>query len=130
MYPQNFKNFMIKSVIKGYGYYVPDNVVTNDDLSKLMTTNDEWITERTGIKERRHRKNRNDSEETTAVFAKRASEKALEKAGLTAKDIDFIVFATLSPDYYFPGSGVLLQDLLGCDTIGALDVRNQCSGFV
>ena len=121
---------MIKSVIKGYGYYVPDNVVTNDDLSKLMTTNDEWITERTGIKERRHRKNRNDSEETTAVFAKRASEKALEKAGLTAKDIDFIVFATLSPDYYFPGSGVLLQDLLGCDTIGALDVRNQCSGFV
>lgn len=130
MYPQNFKNFMIKSVIKGYGYYVPENVVTNDDLSKLMTTNDEWITERTGIKERRHRKNRNDSEETTAVFAKRASEKALEKAGLTAKDIDFIVFATLSPDYYFPGSGVLLQDLLGCDTIGALDVRNQCSGFV
>ena len=121
---------MIKSVIKGYGYYVPDNVVTNDDLSKLMTTNDEWITERTGIKERRHRKNRNDSEETTAVFAKRASEKAQEKAGLTAKDIDFIVFATLSPDYYFPGSGVLLQDLLGCDTIGALDVRNQCSGFV
>ena len=81
LYPQNFKNFMIKSVIKGYGYYVPDNVVTNDDLSKLMTTNDEWITERTGIKERRHRKNRNDSEETTAVFAKRASEKALEKSG-------------------------------------------------
>jgi len=121
---------MIKSIIKGYGYYVPDNVVTNDDLSKLMTTNDEWITERTGIKERRHRKNRIDSEETTAVYAKRAAEKALEKANLTAKDIDFIVFATLSPDYYFPGSGVVLQDLLGCDTIGALDVRNQCSGFV
>ena len=60
---------MIKSVIKGYGYYVPDNVVTNDDLSKLMTTNDEWITERTGIKERRHRKNRNDSEETTAFLS-------------------------------------------------------------
>lgn len=121
---------MAKSIIKGYGYYVPENVVTNDDLSKLMTTNDEWITERTGIKERRHRKNRIDAEETTAMYAKRASEKALAKAGLTAKDIDFIVFATLSPDYFFPGSGVVLQDLLGCDTIGALDVRNQCSGFV
>jgi 3-oxoacyl-[acyl-carrier-protein] synthase III len=121
---------MIKSVIKGYGYYVPENVVTNDDLSKLMTTNDEWITERTGIKERRHRKNRNDSEETTAFLAKKAAEKALEKANLTAKDLDFIVFATLSPDYFFPGSGVVLQEMLGCDTIGALDVRNQCSGFV
>ena len=128
--PTNFKNFMIKSVIKGYGYYVPENVVTNDDLSKLMTTNDEWITERTGIKERRHRKNRNDSEETTAFLAKQAAEKALAKANLTAKDLDFIVFATLSPDYFFPGSGVVLQDMLGCDTIGALDVRNQCSGFI
>ena len=128
--PTNFKNFMIKSVIKGYGYYVPENVVTNDDLSKLMTTNDEWITERTGIKERRHRKNRNDSEETTAFLAKQAAEKALAKANLTAKDLDFIIFATLSPDYFFPGSGVVLQDMLGCDTIGALDVRNQCSGFV
>ena len=121
---------MVKSVIKGYGFYVPDNIVTNDDLSKLMTTNDEWITERTGIKERRHRKNRNDSEETTAFLAKKAAEKALEKANLTAKDLDFIVFATLSPDYFFPGSGVVLQEMLGCDTIGALDVRNQCSGFV
>ena len=121
---------MIKSIIKGIGHYVPENVVTNDDLSKLMTTNDEWITERTGIKERRHRKNRNDSEETTAYLAFRASEMALKNAGLTAKDIDFIVFATLSPDYFFPGGGVLLQEMLGCDTIGALDVRNQCSGFV
>lgn len=128
--PLQIKDEMTKSIIKGYGYYVPENVVTNDDLSQLMTTNDEWITERTGIKQRRHRKNRNDSEETTAVFAKRAAEKALAKANLTAKDLDFIVFATLSPDYFFPGSGVVLQDLLGCDTIGALDVRNQCSGFV
>ena len=121
---------MIKSIIKGVGHYVPDNVVTNDDLSKLMTTNDEWITERTGIKERRHRKDRNDSEETTAYLGFKASEKAIANAGLTAKDIDYIVFATLSPDYFFPGCGVLLQDMLGCDTIGALDVRNQCSGFV
>lgn len=121
---------MIKSTIKGIGHYVPENVVTNDDLSKLMTTNDEWITERTGIKERRHRKNRNDAKETTSYLAFKASEKALEMAGLTAKDLDFIVFATLSPDYFFPGCGVLLQEMLGCDTIGALDVRNQCSGFV
>ena len=111
---------MYKSVIKGIGHYVPDNVVTNDDLAKVMDTNDEWITERTGIKERR----------TTSFYGFKASEKALESAGLTAKDIDYIIFATLSPDYYFPGCGVVLQEMLGCDTIGALDVRNQCSGFV
>lgn len=121
---------MIKSIIKGIGHYVPENVVTNDDLSKLMSTSDEWITERTGIKERRHRKNRNDAEETTSYLGFKASQNALKMAGYTAKDIDFIVFATLSPDYYFPGCGVLLQEMLGCDTIGALDVRNQCSGFV
>ena len=121
---------MIKSIIKGIGHYVPKNVVTNDDLSKLMSTSDEWITERTGIKERRHRKNRNDAEETTSYLGFKASQNALKMAGYTAKDIDFIVFATLSPDYYFPGCGVLLQEMLGCDTIGALDVRNQCSGFV
>lgn len=121
---------MKKSVIKGFGYYVPEKVVTNDDLAKLMSTNDEWITERTGIKQRHYRKNINDAEETTAYLGLQASKKAIESAGLTAKDIDYIVFATLSPDYYFPGCGVLLQDMLGCDTIGALDVRNQCSGFV
>lgn len=121
---------MIKSVIKGIGHYVPEKVVTNDDLSKLMSTNDEWITERTGIKERHHRTNRNDSEETTSVYGTRAAEKALAMANLTPKDIDYIIFATLSPDYYFPGCGVQVQDMLGCDTIGALDVRNQCSGFV
>lgn len=121
---------MIKSIIKGIGHYVPENVVTNDDLSKLMSTSDEWITERTGIKERRHRKNRNDAEETTSYLGFKASQNALKMAGYTAKDIDFIVFATLSPDYYFPGCGVLLQEMMGCDTIGALDVRNQCSGFV
>ncbi len=121
---------MIKSTIAGHGHYVPENIVTNDDLAKLMTTNDEWITERTGIKQRHHRKNRNDSEETTAYLGFKAAEKAIASAGLTAKDIDYIVFATLSPDYYFPGCGVLLQEMLGCGNIGALDVRNQCSGFV
>lgn len=121
---------MIKSVIKGVGHYVPENVVTNDDLSKLMSTSDEWITERTGIKQRRHRANRNDSEETTSLFGFKASEIAIKNAGLSSKDIDYIIFATISPDYYFPGCGVLLQKMLGCNTIGALDVRNQCSGFI
>lgn len=121
---------MIKSIIKGIGHYVPENVITNDDLSHMMNTNDEWITERTGIKERRHRKKRSDSEESTSLYGKKASEIAIKNAELTPKDIDFIIFATLSPDYYFPGSGVLLQEMLGCDTIGALDVRNQCSGFI
>lgn len=121
---------MIKSVIKGIGHYVPDNVVTNDDLSKIMATSDEWITERTGIKERRHRKNKYDNEETTSFYGFKASQKALKNAGITAQDIDYIIFATLSPDYFFPGCGVLLQQQLGCGTIGALDVRNQCSGFV
>ncbi|WP_417430585.1 3-oxoacyl-ACP synthase III family protein [Halpernia sp.] len=121
---------MFKSIIAGVGHYVPENIVTNDDLSKLMTTNDEWITERTGIKERHYRKNRNDSEETTAFLGFKAAENALKNSNLTAKDLDFIVFATLSPDYFFPGCGVLIQEMLGCETIGALDVRNQCSGFV
>jgi len=127
---QQIFEIMIKSHIKGIGHYVPDHIVTNDDLAKVMNTNDEWITERTGIKERRHRENRNDSEITTAYLGMKASERAIADAGLTAQDIDYIVFATLSPDYFFPGCGVQLQHMLGCGTIGALDVRNQCSGFV
>jgi len=119
---------MYNSRITGLGHYVPDNVVTNDDLSKLMDTNDEWIQERTGIKERRWIKE--GSEDTSAVMGAKASRIAIEKAGLKAEDIDFIVFATLSPDYYFPGCGVQLQEMLGMKTVGALDIRNQCSGFV
>ncbi|MEC5395545.1 3-oxoacyl-ACP synthase III family protein [Bergeyella sp. RCAD1439] len=121
---------MIKSTIKGVGHYVPDQVVTNEDLAKRMTTSDQWITERTGIKERRHRRNRIDEKETTAFLGYKASERALRLAGMSAESIDYIIFATLSPDYYFPGCGVLLQEMLGCRTVGALDVRNQCSGFV
>lgn len=121
---------MYKSKIRGFGHFVPENIVTNEDLSMKMNTNDEWITERTGIKERRHRKDRNNAEETTTTYARKASEIALSKAGLSAKDLDYIIFATLSPDYFFPGCGVLLQEQLGCDTIGALDIRNQCSGFI
>jgi len=119
---------MYNSKITGLGYYVPDNVVTNEDLSQLMDTNDEWIQERTGIKERRWIKE--GSEDTSAVMGAKASRIAIERAGLTPKDIDFIVFATLSPDYYFPGCGVQIQQMLDMKTVGALDVRNQCSGFV
>ena len=118
---------MYNSKIKGLGYYVPDNVVTNDDLSKLMDTNDEWIQERTGIKERRHVVRGTD---TTTSMGVKAAKIALERAEMDKDDIDFIVFATLSPDYYFPGPGVLVQRDLGIKTVGALDVRNQCSGFV
>lgn len=119
---------MYNSKITGLGYYVPDNVVTNDDLSKMMDTNDAWIQERTGIQERRWIKE--GSEDTSAVMGAKASRIAIERAGLTKDDIDFIVFATLSPDYYFPGCGVQIQDMLEMRTVGALDVRNQCSGFV
>ncbi|MCX2495525.1 ketoacyl-ACP synthase III [Pedobacter sp. PF22-3] len=118
---------MHQSKIAGIGYYVPKNVYTNDDLSRFMDTNDAWIQERTGIKERRFA-DRN--EETTTTMGIEAAKIAIERAGITAKDVDFIVFATLSPDYYFPGCGVLLQREMGMGEIGALDIRNQCSGFV
>lgn len=119
---------MYNSKIIGLGHYVPDNVVTNDDLSKKMDTNDAWIQERTGIKERRHAIS-GDGDTTTTMGVK-AAKIAIERAGIDKDDIDFIVFATLSPDYYFPGPGVLVQRDLGIKTVGALDVRNQCSGFV
>lgn len=119
---------MYQSKIIGTGFYVPDNVVTNDDLAKIMDTNDAWIQERTGIKERRWIKE--GSGETTTSMAVEAAKNAIKKSGIDKDDIDFIVFATLSPDYYFPGGGVQIQDLLDMPTIGALDVRNQCSGFI
>ncbi|MGP1479605.1 MAG: 3-oxoacyl-ACP synthase III family protein [Capnocytophaga sp.] len=118
---------LYRSRIKGLGFYVPDNVVTNDDLSKLMDTSDAWIQERTGIKERRHVLKGTD---TTTSMAVKASLKAIEAAQISKDEIDFIVFATLSPDYYFPGCGVLVQKELGLPTVGALDIRNQCSGFI
>ena len=110
------------------GHYVPENVVTNDDLSQLMDTNDQWIQERTGIKQRRWAV-KGDGD-TTFSMGLKAAQKAIKNAGIDKQDIDFIVFATLSPDYYFPGPGVQVQEALGIDTVGALDVRNQCSGFV
>ncbi|WP_316746495.1 beta-ketoacyl-ACP synthase III [Pedobacter gandavensis] len=118
---------MHRSKIAGIGYYVPKNVYTNDDLSRFMDTNDAWIQERTGIKERRFADR---LEETTTTMGVEAAKIAIERAGTTAQDIDFVIFATLSPDYYFPGCGVLLQREMKMKEIGALDVRNQCSGFV
>ena len=119
---------MYQSKIAGLGSYVPENVVTNDDLSKLMDTNDAWIQERTGIKERRHIKKGDGN--TTAVMGVKAAKIALERAKISKDDIDLIVFATLSPDLYFPGCGVQVQEMLDIHTCPALDVRNQCSGFI
>jgi 3-oxoacyl-[acyl-carrier-protein] synthase-3 len=114
--------------IAGVGHYVPDRVVPNAELEQLMDTTDAWIQERTGIKERRWFE---EGKDTTANMGANAARRALEQAGLQPDDVQLIVFATLSPDYIFPGSGVLLQRELGIkDNIPALDVRNQCSGFV
>jgi 3-oxoacyl-[acyl-carrier-protein] synthase III len=118
---------MPRSFIAGIGMYTPKNVVTNDDLTQYMDTSDAWIQERTGIKERRFADR---TSETTTTMGVEAAKIAMQRAGVTAADIDFIVFATLSPDYYFPGCGVLVQRALGMKEVGALDVRNQCSGFI
>lgn len=118
---------MLRSKIAGIGKYLPSHVVTNNDLLQYMDTSDEWIQERTGIKERRYAHR---TDETTTTMGVEAAKVAIERAGITSNDIDFIVFATLSPDYYFPGCGVLLQRAMKMKEIGALDVRNQCSGFL
>ena len=118
---------MHRSKIAGIGMYVPQHVVTNNDLLKYMDTSDEWIQERTGIKERRYAHR---TGETTTTLGVEAAKIAIERAGISPQDIDFIIFATLSPDYYFPGCGVLLQRAMKMKEIGALDVRNQCSGFL
>lgn len=118
---------MTYSRIKGLGHHLPDTVITNDYLSGIMDTNNEWIVERTGIQERRWI---NPAQDTVANMAAKATRMALDRAGLQVKDIEFIVFATITPDYFFPGSGVLLQRELGLEGIPALDIRNACSGFI
>tara|TARA_R110000850_G_scaffold16697_1_gene51703 strand:- start:40547 stop:41566 length:1020 start_codon:yes stop_codon:yes gene_type:complete len=119
---------LYNSRIAGLGSFVPENVVTNNDLTAFMETSDEWIQERTGIQERRWVVP--GSGETTSTMGVKAAKVAIERAGISKDDIDFIIFATLSPDYYFPGPGVQVQHALDIKTVGALDVRNQCSGFV
>ncbi len=119
---------MFNSKIIGLGKYLPENVVTNSDLEKIMDTSDSWIQERTGIKERRHILKGDGN--STSVMGVKAARVAIERAGLVPNDIDFILFATLSPDYYFPGSGVLVQEALEIPNCPAMDIRMQCSGFV
>ncbi len=120
---------MPNSRIAGIGYYIPEKTVTNFDLMRYMDTSDEWIQERSGIVERHYAKR---FEETTSVLGAKAARIAIERAGIAPEEVDFIIFATLSPDYFFPGCGVLMQRELGIakTEIGALDVRNQCSGFI
>ena len=119
---------MYNSKIIGLGHYVPANIVTNDDLSKIMDTTDEWIQERTGIKERRWVKPGDG--QSTFTMGLEAAKMAISNAGIDKEDLDLIVFATLSPDYYFPGPGVQIQEALEINTVAALDIRAQCSGFV
>ncbi len=110
----------------GTGFCVPERVVSNQELSEIMDTSDEWIVERTGIKERRWVS----EDDTSAGMALSASSGALERAGMEAGEIDAIVLATVSPDHFFPGTGVFLQRELGLAGIPALDIRAQCSGFL
>ncbi len=117
----------VYSKISGLGFYVPENVVTNDDLTQYMETSDAWIQERTGIQQRRYFTYGKD---TNASMATAASRMAIDRAGLQPTDIELIVYATITPDYYFPGSAFLMQRELGLDGIGVIDIRNQCSGFV
>ncbi len=116
----------VRSIITGTGHYVPPNVVTNFDLEKIMNTSDEWIRQRSGIVERRYVTPGTGSSD----LAVEAAKQAVEAAGLKLSDIEFIIAATLSPDHYFPGIGVSVQAKLGLDPVGALDIRNQCSGFI
>jgi 3-oxoacyl-[acyl-carrier-protein] synthase-3 len=118
---------MTFSRITGLGYYVPDNIVTNDDLKQWMDTSDEWIRERTGIRERRYFEFGKD---TNYSMATAASKQALDRAGLTPNEIDVIVYATITPDYFFPGSAFLMQRELGMNGKPVIDIREQCSGFV
>lgn len=117
---------MKQSYISGLGFHVPPKVVTNHDLEQIMETNDAWIVERTGIRERHFVENGVGS----ADLGLEAARKAIADAGREPRDVDFIIFATTTPDYMVPGNGVLIQQGLGIETVGALDVRNGCSGFV
>ncbi len=115
----------IRTKITGTGFNVPDRIVTNDDLSKIINTNDEWIQQRTGIKQRHFI-----TDETNVDMAEIAAGKALDEAGIKPNDIDALIAATLSPDYTFPSNAPFIQERLGIPKIPAFDVRNQCTGFL
>ena len=117
---------IVPAAITGTGMAVPNRIVTNNDLAKIINTSDEWIRQRTGIEERRHV----DPGVGPSDLAFEAAQKALKSAGLTANELDFILVATLSPEYYFPGTCSFLQAKLGLSTTSGLDIRAQCSGFI
>lgn len=117
---------MLQAIIAGTGMYVPPKVVTNHDLAKLLNTSDEWIQQRTGIKERRFI----EPGVGTSELAYHASVEAIKEANIDSKDLDCIIFATLSPERFFPGTGVFLQERLNIPGIPALDIRTQCTGFI
>jgi len=121
------KYHMSFSKITGVGHYVPEQIITNDDLTQWMETSDEWIRERTGIRERRFFEYGKD---TNASMGAAASRMALERAGRTPEEIDVIIYATITPDYFFPGSAFLMQRELNMETKPVIDIRQQCSGFV
>jgi 3-oxoacyl-[acyl-carrier-protein] synthase III len=123
-----FSEPMLNAVILGTGFYVPERIVTNDDLKAYYDTSDDWIWERSGIRERRWVPEGVDM--GASDLAKPAAEMAIREAGLVPQDIDLVVFATLSPDAHFPGSGCFLQAKMGLGTIPCLDIRMQCSGFI
>ena len=120
------KNTMINSYINSISFHVPDEIITNDDLSKMMDTSDEWIRTRTGIHQR-HTVGKNCL--GPADLAVEASKKALHSSELNKEDIDFVVFATSTPDFFVPGSGSIFQEKMGLNNIGVLDIRQGCSGF-
>src|SRR5258705_13540886 len=117
---------MPRTAFLSTGFHVPSRVVTNDDLAKIMDTSDEWIVQRSGIKTRYWV----DKGDTGVALAREASQKALAKAGLAPQDLDCIIYCTCTPDHFEPGNGVFLQRELGLTDIPAVDVRNQCSGFI
>src|SRR5467141_4077869 len=117
---------MPRTAFLSTGFHVPTRLVTNDDLAKIMDTSDEWIVQRSGIKTRYWV----DKGDTGVSLAREASNKALDKAGLKPADIDCIIYCTCTPDHFEPGNGVFLQRELGLTDIPAVDVRNQCSGFI
>ena len=117
---------MVRSRITGIAFHVPPRVVTNHDLEQLMDTSDEWIVERTGIRERHFV----DADTGSSDLGIEAARKALADAGRTPADVDFVIFATTTSDWMFPGNGVIVQEKLGLETVGSLDVRNACSGFL
>jgi 3-oxoacyl-[acyl-carrier-protein] synthase-3 len=117
---------MARSVIVGSGSYIPPNLVTNEMLSRIMDSTDEWIRERSGVETRYYV----DEGISTSDLGVAAAKKALESAGIGSDALDLIIFATMTPDYYFPGCGGLLQSSLGARNIPCFDIRQQCAGFL